>query len=344
MDRRLIDHFVSAKLVSRQDMQRIILRASKDKRTLVGQMLDDGVDEVSLAAELARFHNVDVADLERVPIDPRALTALPPKLASKGGAFPFAMDELQDQLMVALYDPDGAAEVLKLLEQSTGTAPKIALAPRTVVMDAVAHYYFNQPRERFTRRNNQTQTQWGRSTTKGGVGEVRSGRVNLPSGRSGSGPLTRSNGGSNRSDFDDFLNDALEDGPDFDPGSMVDPNLGGLQVNTNATFWGEPRDDPRFNWEEQTRAARANIAQMPPHDVSGGSEGFDLFEASAPERVHEMTIQDMMQAHEDRIAKLKEEAKAQREVISVLVDMLVEARVISKREIKGRLKEIRRRR
>ncbi len=341
MDRRLIDHFVSAKIVSRQDMQRIILRASKDKKTLVGQMLDDGVDELELAQELARFHNTDVADLERVPIDPRALKSLPPNLASQGGAFPFAMDELQDQIMVAVYDPDEAKEVLKLLEQSTGTVPRIALAPRSVVMDAVAHYYFNQQRDRFTRRNNQTQTQWGRSATTPGTSDARSGRVNLPSGRSGSGPLSR---GSSRgsSDFDDFLSDALDDSPNLDPGAMVDPNLNGLQMNPNATFWGEQKDDPRFNWEEQARAARSNLASMQSEPSS--QDGFDLFEPSAPERARETTLQDIIQVHEEKIAKLKEEARSQREVISVLVDMLVEARIISKREIKGRLKEIRRRR
>ena len=343
MDRRLIDHFVSAKLVSRQDMQRIILRASKDKRTLVGQMLDDAAaDEASIAAELARFHNCDVADLERSPIDPRALDALPPKLASQGGVFPFAIVELQDQVMVAVYDPDEASEVLGLLEQSMGVAPKVALAPRSVVQDAIAHYYFNQPRERFMRRGGQTQTQWGRrQKTKVGQGDMRSGRMNAPSNRSGTGPLTQSQQ-PRSSDFDDFLNDALDD--NFDPGAMLDPNLNGMQMSANATFWGEPRDDPRFNnWDEQARQARSSNPGGHGHSHDDGG-GFDLFEPSVPEQRRDATIQDIVSSHEEKLSKLKEEARAQREVISVLVDMLVEARVISRRELKGRLKEIRRRR
>ena len=54
-----------------------------------------------------------------------------------------------------------------------------------------------------------------------------------------------------------------------------------------------------------------------------------------------MTLQEIVEMHNRKINSLREESQRQREVIQALADLLVEARVISRRELKKKLREMR---
>ncbi len=68
-------------------------------------------------------------------------------------------------------------------------------------------------------------------------------------------------------------------------------------------------------------------------DDSNG--GFDLFEPSEVQ----MSAEEIIIRNEKRIQNLKRELKGQREVVSSLVDLLVESRVISRKELMQRVNE-----
>ena len=77
MDRRLVDHLVNSSLVSRAAMQRMILRATKDKTSVVEQLLaDDKVDESDIARELASYFGLDTVDPSMFSVNDTALMRL----------------------------------------------------------------------------------------------------------------------------------------------------------------------------------------------------------------------------------------------------------------------------
>jgi len=382
MDRQLINHFVSTNILSRQDMQRIILRASKDKTSLVDQLLSNGkIAPDDMADELGRYYQLEVLDPTYAEVDSVALTLINEQIAERAGMVPFGFVEGQDTVLVAAYDPSNAKEVVEILESSMGAPPVVVVASKNWIDDAIAHFYLNQPQARFQQpiRRESTQNQWERGGTNTGYAQhgQHSGPAQLrasqpgvrgdqshPGAISGSGGLSspgRSSMGARRSrgatpsrsgaaglrrsangpgDFDDFMNDnvspreafPVEDSgllPYNDPGVMRDPNVADMEASRGGFFnsGGSARVHAGFGDQEQPQ----------------GIAGFDLFdeEDSGQGGAGELTLREIVERHNDKLRRAKDEAQRQREVIQVLVDILVESRVISRKELTRRLKEVR---
>lgn len=332
MDRRLINHFVSGGLLSRQDMQRIILRASKDKISVVSKLLDENfvTDEV-MAQHLAQFYDSKLLNLSMLHVDVEALKLLMPKVAQTGGVLPFMFSDDKNCVHVAVYDLELAQSVMELLQSSTGSPPEPHIAPRRWVIEGIQHYYLNQPSDMFGRDANSS---WMRRSTVPEVsanlthsGLLRHKTMDPSLSRhelraSFVGHTSRPGQTSSiRGDFDDFLGELSSSGP------MIDPNLSTLPHADSSNFWSD------------NNLSTDGFGNPKTPDPSG----FDIFEhdLSITKRPG-VTIQDMVATHHEKLRKLKEEDKRQRQVIQVLVDMLVEARVISKRELTKRLKDLRR--
>lgn len=335
MDRRLIDHFVNANLLSRQDMQRIILRASKDKNTLVEELLSaDLVHEDVVAQQVAKFYRKETLSAQGFRVDPMALNLITGEIAKKGGVLPFAFNDSQDQLFVAAFDLEASAEVLQILEKTTGVPPEVRLAPKSWVMEAIDHYYFKAPQEAAqNRQNSRAQQRNGRSNVN-----LRASFVGEPSQ-----PKLRSLSKYDVvDDLDDFLsNDTPRVSKEAPDANSSFGELSGLGAN----FWEDPNTSRwSFEAEQAQQAQQAAQQQAKNSSSSPGRQAktsFDLFEEpkTADKKGRDLTLQEIVERQHERISTLTEELQRQRDVIQVLADLLVDARVISSRELKQRLRD-----
>lgn len=328
MDRRLIDHFVNANLISRQDMQRIILRASKDKTSLIQELLNAQLlHEDVVAQHIASYYGKETLSAQGFRVDPIALNLITGDLARGGGLLPYSFSAAQDQLYVALYDPEGAQEVLDILERTTGVPPELRFAPKTWVEEAIEHYYFRPlkvtnaaPSSTFSGASRRGANAVLRSTF---IGERSRGRKAAPSKKA-----------QTVDDLDDFL---AEPSRPNTRSSQMNPSLRGSQNPSNfgdmsglgASFW-EDGANSISKWGDNTPAAPA-----PKKDAA-----FSLFEENPASE--DLTLKSVIERQQERISKLNEELQRQRNVIQSLADLLVEARVISARELKRRVRDKRR--
>lgn len=331
MDRRLIDHFVNANLLSRQDMQRIILRASKDKNTLVEELLSaELVHEDVVAQQVAKFYRKETLSAQGFRVDPMALNLITGEIAKKGGVLPFAFNDSQDQLFVAAFDLEASAEVLQILEKTTGVPPEVRLAPKSWIMEAIEHYYFKAPAEAAqTRQQNRSQPRNGRSNAN-----LRASFVGEPS---QSKLRTVSKYDAVVDDLDDFLsNDSPRSSKEVPDLNTSFGELSGLGAN----FWEDPNTS-RWSFEAEQAAQQQQTKNSASSPGRQAKASFDLFEEPKPaeKKGHELTLQEIVERQHERISALTEELQRQRDVIQVLADLLVDARVISSRELKQRLRD-----
>lgn len=120
----------------------------------------------------------------------------------------------------------------------------------------------------------------------------------------GGGPITR----------------ALED---FD--ASLNPND---DSRSGAFGFDQPQVSGVFSrYEEETEEADA--------------DDFDLFDDKDGDEPRERTLQEIVSAHEKQMRRLQKRLSYQKEVIQVVSELLVEARVVSKRELKKRLRALR---
>lgn len=400
MDRRLIDHFVNANLLSRQDMQRVILRASKDKTGVVTQVLDAGLVEDELLAEhIAQFYQYELLDSRDFFVDPGALRLLTENIARKGGALAYGFEAATGRVLVATYDPGRAREVIQLLESATGLDPLVLIAPRGWLERAIPYYYktggdravsedrtipdmkplpaqvFNsKKRPKSNGRASSSSFRGGdRPLTSGGrsrAGLSSAGRSSMGRSKPGrsrassstSGARMTSNIDSALDEFEDFLNDeevvmsprssfagrprsSQKKRPSAARRSRSGRNPNDSDFGNISSFGPEQWEDPsksKWSWDDLDESSPPSAP--PSREVAPEpQESFSLFEPSAPEHSNtDMTLHEIVEMHHQKIKSLKEEAQRQREVIQALADLLVEARVINRRELKRRLKKMRR--
>ena len=72
--------------------------------------------------------------------------------------------------------------------------------------------------------------------------------------------------------------------------------------------------------------------------ASEAREGFDLFDFKSEVTEGEVTLQQVVERQDKTIQELRRDLQQQREIIQALVDLLGEARVLSKRELKKRVR------
>ncbi len=145
------------------------------------------------------------------------------------------------------------------------------------------------------------------------------------------GPITRA-----LNDFDLSLDEDDEDdqppsGPEI---ASLDPNLSSSAFDRrdgSGAAWGfdQPQVSGVFSrYEEET-------------GDNSSEDDFDLFDEDNGPKQRERTLQDIVSTHEKQIRLLEKRLAYQKEVIQVVSELLVEARVVSKRELKKRLRALR---
>lgn len=137
-------------------------------------------------------------------------------------------------------------------------------------------------------------------------------------------------------DFDSYLDDAGGGGQanstDFveeaDSKDMPAPDLtNGNRSSPGAWGYDQPQVSGVFSrYEEETSAE---------------DEDFDLFDDDEGESPRSKTLQELTSEHEKKIRRLTRQLDYQKQVLQVMAELLVEARVISRPELKRRLKDLR---
>lgn len=367
MDRRLVDHFVNADLVSRASMQRFILRATRNKTGVLQEILEsETLDEQAVANGLSSCYGHELLGDEAFDVDPGAIAMISGKMAKENGVLPVAVTDSGNKVTVAVYDTEGAADVLDTLRTATGNQPRILVATRTLLQDAIDHYYFD---EEWALKNDHTGSSAGADSSEevadgdsveillDEIAEVENEaspplqaspkhKISPPSPRARSvagkppAPPARKKPRKRQDsvekaleDFDSFLDES-----NYASGA---PGIGSGDDVANDSQWGS--DDHMkaqsgfsgsgaFGIEEPDREFDDEAFASAFHDGPDNGQiesGFDLFEPSEADS----SIESIAVRNEERIQKLRQELKGQREVVSALVDLLVEARVLSRKEL-----------
>ena len=117
--------------------------------------------------------------------------------------------------------------------------------------------------------------------------------------------------------------------PEPDSGSIPGPKLESNNQSNPGFGYDEPQVSGVFSrYDEETS--------------DEDDEDFDLFEESEVEETHERTLQEIVNAHEKEVRRLRRQVDYQKQVLQIMSELLVEARVISRKELKKRLKKLRR--
>lgn len=126
-------------------------------------------------------------------------------------------------------------------------------------------------------------------------------------------------GQANSADFVDEADSREMPAPDLANGNRSSPGAWG---------YDQPQVSGVFSrYEEETS--------------SNEEEDFDLFAEDSSDEPQTKTLQELTSDHEKKIRRLRRQLDYQKEVLQVMAELLVEARVISRRELKRRLKELR---
>lgn len=341
-------------------MQRMILRATKDKTGVVEQLLDDGkIDEDAVARELAAYFGLDTVDPAQFSVNETALKFISKSMANKHGVLPFAVSDSADHVTVAVFNPEAAQSVVDSLKTATGKAPTVQIAPRSWLEQAIRHFYFGEswaaaPAHReVTREVASVAAELGLGNDSSS--EIVLDEVIVPPAPKAKMPAPKPKG---RRSPDESrppeprrrkTTSAAEDPappkkrgsrPGADSEAEVEAALDEFDAFLDsATGWGtNPNRSGIPGWDEPDESKNENPFAR---EDDGWSEppaagGFSLFdersEGEAP------GLRDLVDEHEETIDRLQRDLQQQRDIISALVDALVEAGVVSKRDIKHRVK------
>ncbi|MFP4597222.1 MAG: hypothetical protein ACOC9J_04900 [Persicimonas sp.] len=153
----------------------------------------------------------------------------------------------------------------------------------------------------------------------------------LPGGGQDQGSITRA-----LEDFDAYLG---ENDGDLAGAGGQSPELSRSKANlSNSSF---DRSEPSGAFGFDKPQVSGVFSRYDEETRESDSDEFDLFEEEDGDDPHDRTLQDIVNSHEKQIRRLKKQLAYQKEVIQVVSELLVEARVISKRELKKRLRALR---
>lgn len=139
-------------------------------------------------------------------------------------------------------------------------------------------------------------------------------------------------------DFDSYLDDksggqgeqanSADFVDDVDSKDMPAPELAnGNRSSPGAWGYDQPQVSGVFSRYEEETATE--------------DENFDLFEEDEGEAPKAKTLRELTSDHEKKIRRLHRQLDYQKQVLQVMAELLVEARVISRPELKRRLKDLR---
>ncbi len=360
MDRRLVDHLVNTSLVTRATMQRHILRATRNKTTVGEELVGAGdLSELQLAEAMAACYGYDQLDLNSFTAEPRALKLLSANTSEKHGILPIALSTSGDHVTVVLSDVESTLDVLETLRMATGNSPTIQIAGKSFIQEAIRHFYFgeawpNRPRvtplpepdaesEEFLldQPSEVEEAPEPRRDRKPSMPPLSPPPVSQPVAKTPLAKTTltkapkkdvtkpKNDVAQALEDFDAFLDQA-----DIRPSQMTAPS------ESPHDAWGELGSGFGNDFEMDPTAVPSQGLQsgfgggsvfgdFEPNDPSEPKDGFDLFEPSEVQ----ITLQELVEQQEKQIQRLHHEVQSQRDVLAVLVDMLVEARVLNRKEV-----------
>lgn len=336
MDRRLVDQLVNSEVVSRAVLQRYILRATKNKSTILSELFQDDVSEQSILEALATCYGYQTLDLSAVNPEARALSMVAGLTAEKSQLLPIAVN--LDALSVVVSDPERAQELLATLKLATGNPPLIFIAEQSKLRKAIRHFYFKEPWP----ERNKAEDPFSEEILLEHISppEAVSPKKSRPTpARPITAPVGLQPDKTNASPRVEPINQALNDFDAF--------------LETSSAGGGFSSDD---EWETEYYKNQSSFGNSAFGNASLGSsspggsglgtfgfgsqlenpkddQGFDLFEVSEIQ----LTVQELVDRHEAQIASLRQELKAQRDVVSVLVEMLQEARLLNRKELSKRV-------
>lgn len=308
MDRRLIDSLVNVGVVSRAAMQRYILRATKNKTSVLQEIYRDSSDVDKIAGALANYLGTTQIEGSDLDPDPKALSLVAPKTADSAQVLPLRLEK--DTVVLAISDPNQSGELIQTLKLATGSPPRLLVVAPELLRKAIRHYYFNE--------------EWAeRAVTEKSeafeISEPDFSDLVAPPQPEPSPPRELEAPKSPTQD----VNRALED---FD--AFLDASSAGAKFQS---------DD---EWEEEYYKGQSGFASGAGSQFGEFEEGpnaihgFDLFE---PSEVH-LSLQELVDRHDAQIQRLQQELKAQRDVVTALVEMLQESRILNRKELSRRVK------
>jgi len=352
MDRRLVDHLVNTSLVTRATMQRHILRANRNKTTVGEELVAaEDLSASQLAEAMAACYGHDELDVTTFTAEPRALKLLSATTAEKHGIIPVALSGSGDHVTVALYDVESTLDVLETLRMATGNSPTIQIGTKAFIQEAIRHFYFgeawpNRPviaaeepeidsveSEEFLLADPEIEL----------PPEPR--RDRKPSMPPPPSPPPKPPVAKNpKKDFSRPKTDvaqALEDFDAFLEQADIRPPQAAVKIDDPQDGWGEMGSGFGSGFEVDPSAGAPSqglqsgfgggsvFGDFEANDPSEPRDGFDLFEPSETQ----LTLQEMVEQQEKQIQRLQQEVQNQRDVLAVLVDMLVEARILNRKEV-----------
>lgn len=335
-------------------MQRHILRATRNKTT-VGEELVGASDltAAQLAEAMAACYGYDELDATTFTAEPRALKLLSATTAEKHGIIPTALSGSGDHVTVVLFDVESTLDVLETLRMATGNSPTIQIGTKSFIQEAIRHFYFgeawpNRPAIA-AQQPVEVDSVDSEEFLLADPPEVEQApeprRDRKPSMPPSPAPPPRPAAAKNPKkdfsrpktdvaqaleDFDAFLeqadirppqaaatNDEAQDGwgeigSGFGSGFEVDPSAGAPSQGLQSGFGGG-----------------SVFGDFEANDPSEARDGFDLFEPSEAQ----LTLQELVQQQEAQVQRLQQEVQNQRDVLAVLVDMLVDARILNRKEV-----------
>jgi hypothetical protein len=410
MEQKLVDYLVNRGLVGKKDMQRCVLRASMNKKSLVDEILDRlELEPRRLADSMGDYWGLEVWGQPSFEVDTPVLRSIAAKLAKKYGVLPVEKNEGERLFKLAVYDVEKARPVIEKLRDKTGVSPSLVLTPRDVLVAEVNRHYGN---------DSSANSKPERSQSQGAVIDKKSRRsrpersTRSATGPGGSGIIERptaDDGGPTRqidlatdNPFMDLIQQTADDGkgsksglegtptrdvvlegePEFfddDEDITVDePDValrqveaggdGSAQIESALEEFSDhlEENDNRerlpvatsssVNWgqfgDDEDRQSPLGGGARPDGRVFGPGEGgttseesgifpverdgfFDFDEAQAAE---DLTLAQVVERQRRIIDKLEREIEYQKGILQTMAELLVEARVLSKRKLKSRLK------
>ncbi len=144
MKRKLIDHLVNSGIVARDELQRCVLRAKMNRRSVVGEVVDRlEVDAEELAASMADFWGMNLMDRAMPQVDGERLEELGEDEVRDLGVLPVVADDGEGSHLV-VYDVEFARPAVADIRREHGWSPTLSLATRDQIEGWLDEYIKRQ--------------------------------------------------------------------------------------------------------------------------------------------------------------------------------------------------------
>lgn len=161
----------------------------------------------------------------------------------------------------------------------------------------------------------------------------------------------KAGGSANSADKDDAEGSSITRALDDFDSYLDDPGGGGQANSTDFVDEADSKDMPAPDLTNGNRSSPGAWGYDQPQvsgvfsryeeETSAEDEDFDLFDEDEGESPRAKTLQELTSEHEKKIRRLTRQLDYQKQVLQVMAELLVEARVISRPELKRRLKDLR---